>query len=51
MTHYDTEIIAYNSVIIVTGFADEVCAQFIIIMLKLNTKAHKSQDCKNILST
>ncbi len=22
MTHYDTEIIAYNSVIIVTGFAD-----------------------------
>ena len=30
---------------------EEVCAQFIIIMLKLNTKAHKSQDCKNILST
>ncbi len=24
MTHYDTDIIAYNSVIIVTGFADEL---------------------------
>jgi hypothetical protein len=23
MTHYDTDIIAYNRVIIVTGFADE----------------------------
>ena len=34
MTHYDTEIIAYNSVIIVTGFADGLTMNIANFQLK-----------------
>ena len=34
MTHYDTEIIAYNSVIIVTRFADDQQIQLLLNFLE-----------------
>jgi hypothetical protein len=36
MTHYDTDIIAYNRVIIVTRFADDVTRHVRLCVMKLD---------------